>query len=153
AKPFEVPAVLEGTIDRPGDIDYFRFKARAGQKLAFEVHTPRAGPPHFNLRLDVLDAKRNVVLTNLHVQNSKIGTVDAKVLRLAPEIIGKLDAEGEYVLRIRDITSVQGSPEHVYRVLVRPQVPHIGEIRLQPEGPVNLTPGARQRLTLNAACK
>src|SRR5207249_1888376 len=69
AKVFELPAVLEGTIGRPGDIDFFRFKARAGQKLAIEVQTPHAAPPHFNLRLDVLDARKAVVLTNLHVQD------------------------------------------------------------------------------------
>ena len=118
----EVPALLEGTIGRPGDIDHFRFKARAGQKLVFEVQTPRAGPPHFNLRLDVLDARKAVVLTNLHVQDGKIGTVDAKVIQVTPEILGTLDKDGEYSLRIRDLTSIHGSPDHVYRVLVRPQV-------------------------------
>src|SRR5262249_43103530 len=76
-KLFEGPAVLEGTIGRPGDIDYFRFKARAGQKLVFEVQTPCAAPPHFNVRLDVLNARGDVVLSNLHVQDGKIGTVDA----------------------------------------------------------------------------
>jgi hypothetical protein len=153
AQVFRVPAVLEGTIGHPGDIDYYRFKAQAGQKLAFEVQTPIAGPPHFNLRLDVLDAKGTVVLTNLHVQEGKIGTVDAKVIQVAPEIVGKLDQEGEYGLRVRDLTSVHGSAEHVYRVLVRPQIPHVGAVRVQPEGPVNLRPGARQRLTLSVPGK
>src|SRR5205085_5808280 len=45
AKVFELPAVLEGTIGRPGDIDFFRFKAKAGQKLAIEVQTPHAASP------------------------------------------------------------------------------------------------------------
>jgi hypothetical protein len=148
-----VPAVLEGTIGRPGDIDHYRFKAKAGQKLAFEVQTPRAGPPHFNLRLEVLDARGAVVLTNLHVQEGKIGTVDAKVIQVAPEVLGKLDQEGEYCLRVRDLTSVHGSADHAYRVLVRPQIPHVGAIRMQPEGPVNLLPGARQRLTLSVPGK
>jgi len=152
-KLFALPAILEGTIGQPGDIDQFRFKAKAGQKLVFEVQTPRASPPQFNLRLDVLDAKKNVVLSNLHVHTGMLGTVDAKMIRLAPEMVGKLDAEGEYTLRIRDLTSIHGSPDHVYRVLVRPQIPHIGDIRIQPEGPVNLAPGGRQRLTLNASFK
>ena len=109
--------------------------AKAGQKLAFEVQTPLAGPPYFNPRLDVLDAKGTVVLTNLRVQDGKIGTVDAKVIQLAPGMLGKLDEEGEYTLRVRDLTSVQGSPDHVYRVLVRPQIPHVGAVRVEPEGP------------------
>jgi hypothetical protein len=153
ARAFDGPAVLEGTIGHPGDIDHFRFRARAGQKLALEVQTPNAAPPHFNPRLDVLNARGSVVLTNLGVQDGKIGTVDAKVIRVNPELLGKLDDEGEYTLRVRDLTSLQGSPDHQYRVLVRPQVPHVGEARLQPEGPVNLVPGGRQRLTLHAPGK
>ena len=153
ANAFEVPAVVEGTIGRPGDIDRFRFKARAGQQLAFEVRTPRAAPPHFNLRLDVLDAQQAVVLSNLQMKEGKVGQDAARVIQVSPEIVGKLDREGEYTLRVRDLTSVHGSPDHVYQILVRPQVPHIGDIRWQPEGPVNLHPGARQRLTLNAPGK
>jgi hypothetical protein len=153
ARTFDLPAVLEGTIGSPGDIDHFRFRAGAGQKLAFEVQTPHAGPPHFNPRLDVLNAKGAVVLTNMRVGDAKVGTEDAKVIRLAPEVVGKLDEDGDYTLRVRDLTSVHGSPDHVYRVLVRPQIPHVGATRLQPEGPINLLPGARQRLTLTAPGK
>jgi hypothetical protein len=153
AQAFEGPAVLEGTIGRPADVDYFRFRARAGEKLAFEVQTPKAGPPHFNPRLDVLNARGAVVLSNLRVQDGKIGTVDARVIQGSPEILGKLDEGGEYTLRVRDLTALQGSPDHQYRVLVRPQIPHVGDARLQPEGPVNLVPGGRQRLTLHAPGK
>jgi hypothetical protein len=153
ARTFDLPAVLEGTIGSPGDIDHFRFRARAGQKLAFEIQTPHAGPPHFNPRLDVRNARGDVVLSNARVGDGKIGTADAKVIHLAPEVVGKLDQEGEYTLRVRDLTSVHGSPDHVYRVLVRPQIPHVGDVRLQPEGPVNLVAGARLRLTVNAPGK
>src|SRR5262249_12352923 len=109
--------------------------------------------PQFNPRLDVLDAKGAVVLTNLRVRDGKIGTVDAKVIEVASPHMGTLDRAGDYVLRIRDLTSIHGSPDHMYRVLVRPQVPHIGDTRLTPDGPVNLLPGARQRLTLTAPGK
>src|SRR5262249_37743595 len=47
----EMPAVFEGVISRPGDVDYFPFKAKAGQKVVLELRTPRAAPPHFNPRL------------------------------------------------------------------------------------------------------
>jgi hypothetical protein len=153
ANAFEVPAVLEGTIGRPGDVDHFRFRAKAGQKLAFEFQTPHARPPQFNPRLDILNAKGAVVLSNLHVQDGKVGTVDAKVIRVDPEVLGKFDEDGEYTLRVRDLTSVHGSPDHAYRVLVRPQVPHVGDVRVEPDGPVNLTPGARQRWTVTAPGK
>jgi hypothetical protein len=153
AQVFSVPAVLEGAIGRPGDIDRFCFKAKAGQKLAFEVKTPRAAPPYFNVRMDVLDGKENVVFSNLRVQDGKVGTVDAKVIQVSSELVGKLDHEAEYSLRIRDLTSLQGSPDHVYWVLVRPQIPHVGDVRVQPEGPCNLPAGARRRLTLSVQGK
>jgi hypothetical protein len=153
ARAFALPAVLEGTIGRPGDIDHFRFRGRAGQKLALEVHTPQACPPHFNPRLDVVNARGTVVLSNLRVQDGKIGTVDAKVVQVNAQALGKLDEGGEYCLRVRDLTALRGGHDHKYRVLVRPQIPHVGDIRLQPEGPVNLVAGARQRLTLHAPGK
>jgi hypothetical protein len=153
AQVFSVTSVLEGTIGRPGDIDRFRFKAKAGQKLAFEVKTPRAAPPYFNLRMDVLDGKGTVVLSNLRVQDGKVGTVDSKVIQVSSGLVGKLEHEGEYSLRIRDLSSLQGSPDHVYWVLARPQIPHVGDVRVQPEGPCNLPAGARQRLTLSVQGK
>jgi hypothetical protein len=145
---FKIPAVLEGTIGRPGELDWFRFHAAAGQPLAFEVQTPHAGPPHFNPRLDVLDAKGTVVLSNLQAQDGKVGTENAKVIQTASRVVGKLDREGTYSLRIRGLTSLSGSPDHVYRVLVRLQVPHVGTVQVQPGGPISLLPGGKQRLTL-----
>jgi hypothetical protein len=153
ATAFEVPSVLVGTIGRPGDIDHFRFRARAGQKLAFEIHTPHAGKPHFNPRLDILTAKGVVTLTNWQVQDGKIGTQDAKVIKVFSQVVGEFKEEGEYGLRIRSLSSAHGSVDHLYCVLVRPQIPHLGDIRVQPSGPVNLRPGARHRLTLSAPAK
>ena len=86
-------------------------------------------------------------------QDAKVGTVDTKVIQLAQEVLGKLDQEGEYTLRVRDLTSFQGSPEHAYRVLVRPQIPHAGAVRVEPDGPVNLPAGSRRRLTFNTSGK
>jgi hypothetical protein len=153
ATAFEVPSVLVGTIGRPGDVDYFRFRAKAGQKLAFEIHTPRAGKPHFNPRLEVLTAKGAVTLTNWQVQDGKIGTQDAKVIKVFSEMVGEFKEQGEYVLRVRDISSAHGSADHRYCVLVRPQIPHLGDIRVQPSASVNLRPGARHRLTLTSPAK
>jgi hypothetical protein len=145
---FTIPAVLEGTIAYPGDIDRFRFNAASGAKLAFEIQTPHAVPPHFNPRLDVLDAKGSVVLSNLRVKDGKIGEAASKLIQVASQVAGKLDQGGVYSVRIRDLTSLHGSPDHAYRVLVRAQIPHIGEVRVQRDGPVNLRPGGQQRLTL-----
>ncbi len=151
ATAFDGPAVLEGIINHPGDIDHFRFRAQAGQKLAFEVQAPLVSPPYFNPRLDVLNARGTVVCTSLRAQDAKIGTVNTKGVQLAQEVLGKLNEDGGYTLRVRDLTSLQGGPEHGYRVLVRPQIPHVGAIRVEPDGPVNLPVGSRRRLTLHVS--
>ncbi len=150
---FQMPAVLEGTIGRPGNVDAFKFRAKAGQKLAMEIRTPRAAPPHFNLRLDVLDAKGATVLSNLRVHEAKVGTVDAKVMQFVPVLSGTLAEGGEYSLRVRNLTSTHGSGDHLYSVLIRPQIPHVGDIELQPAGPVNLRPGAKHRIALTVPAK
>ena len=54
-----IPAIIEGSIERPGDIDSFKFKVDPGQKLAFEIETPEFTPPRFNPRLGVVDSKDN----------------------------------------------------------------------------------------------
>ena len=46
ANTFRVPAVLEGTIGRPGDIDRYRFKAKAGEIA------PLPGGAHQQHRVD-----------------------------------------------------------------------------------------------------
>jgi hypothetical protein len=46
-----IPAIIEGTIDHPNDVDSFKFKAKRGESLAFEIETPDATIPIFNPRL------------------------------------------------------------------------------------------------------
>jgi hypothetical protein len=151
AGSFKMPAVLEGTIGHAGDQDHYRFRARADDKIAFEIHTPRAAAPHFNPRLDVLDAKGAVVLSNLQVHDGKIVDNTFKMIQVASRLAGRLEHDGEYTLRVRDLTSLQGSPDHVYWILARPQVPHVGAVHIQPDAPVHLAPGGRQRLTVKTA--
>ena len=50
-----VPAILQGSIDHPGDVDTFSFKVMDDQSLAFEIETPDSAPPQFNPLLTVLD--------------------------------------------------------------------------------------------------
>ena len=45
-----------------------------------------------------------------------------------PKATYAFDNGGEYVLQIRDITSRYGNSSYRYRILVRPEIPHVGEI-------------------------
>ena len=63
AQRIELPKIINGRIDRPGDVDVFQFRARAGERIAAEVYGRR-----LNSQLDSLlrltDASGNVLELN-----------------------------------------------------------------------------------------
>ncbi len=66
ALEISIPTVFEGAVERPGEIDTFRFKLAGEQALAFEIETPDVVPQRFSPRLAVLDAEGREVLTNIY---------------------------------------------------------------------------------------
>ena len=130
-KSLSLPAVIEGAIEHPGDLDSFRFKVNPGQKLAFEVETPDAQPPYFNPRLGVVDNQNKELFSNVERRLSMFNNnADPQVYLKAVESKATytFDNGGEYVLQVRDITSRYGNSSYRYRILVRPEIPHVGEI-------------------------
>ena len=145
AQEVALPSIIEGSIDRPGDIDHYRFKVRDGAKLAFEVETPDVTPPFFNPRLTVLDAEGNESFNNIFRRLGRqfqfySKTVESKTLHT-------FESGGEFTLQVRDITSRQGDPGFVYRLLIRPQIPHMGDIEVTDDR-INLRSGTAGKLTV-----
>ncbi len=150
-----VPAIIEGAIERPGDVDSFRFKVTKGQRVAFEIETPATPYPYFNPRLQVLDQEGQEVLTNVYKRVTRTTMIywkspEAKVMHTFSE-------GGEYILRMQDITSRHGQPDFQYRVLIRPQIPHVGEVQVieywqrtedEEIDRINLVPGEAKKLTV-----
>ena len=163
-----VPALIEGTIEHPGDVDTFRFTVKSRQPLAFEIETPQAGPPRFYPRLELLDSGGRELLTNAHTK-LKIDVTDplsyfsileclakgagcnlhsiSYLEALEAKVIETVEQSGQYHLRIRDLTPRRGGAGYAYRVLIRPQVAHVGEIELK-EDRVNLVAGEARKLTV-----
>ena len=50
-------------------------------------------------------------------------------------------------MKIRDLSSRHGDPNFRYRILIRPQVPHVGEIEIK-EDCINLVAGEAKKLTI-----
>ena len=156
-----LPALLEGTIDRPGDTDRFRFNVNDGARLAFEIETPVKPAPFFTPRLGVFDQAGHEILSNVYgfVQGS--GEFIEKVVE--PKVVYSFERGGEYVLEVRDLTARNGDPDFQYRILVRPQIPHVGSIEVAlslarsldgslKKGPavehLNLAPGDVKKITV-----
>jgi hypothetical protein len=101
-----VPCGLNGRIGKARDIDHFVFRAAKGKAIRFEVKARRFGTlfrSGLDSVLDVLDAKGAVLASN----DDSIGK-DAAVVFTPP-------ADGDYVLRIRDLNS-KGGPTFVYHI-------------------------------------
>ncbi len=164
ALQISLPSILEGTIEQPGDIDSFRFQVKAGQRLAFEIETPEAEPPHFHPRLGIVDTEDQELFTNVHKKISLFNNNAERQVyfqSVEPKVIYTFDAGGEYVLQVRDITSRYGDPSYSYRILVRSQIQHVGEVLLGELEPanritgkvtvldrINLVPGQAKKLTI-----
>ncbi len=137
AQPLTIPSLLAGTIDAPGDEDYFGLEVEAGEALAFEIQTPRVKPPYFNPWLSVFDQQGKEVLTNIFRKVG--GDGDDWLKSIEPKTIFRFESGGTYFLRIRDLTSRYGGADFNYRVLVRPQFPHVGELEVKQQVRVKAT--------------
>ncbi|MFN0051004.1 MAG: hypothetical protein ACKV0T_02375 [Planctomycetales bacterium] len=149
-----LPAILEGTIGRPADVDRYRFAARAGDEIAIEIETPAAQLPAFNPWVAILDSENHEVFSNLHRKVSLFNNNAERQIFIAavmPKIVHRFEKPGEYTLQVRDITARYGDPTYRYRILVRPQVPHVGEISLGGVDCLNLERGRAGRVTLTTS--
>ena len=137
----DLPSLLTGTIDPPGDIDRVSFSAEIGDKIALEVETPNQSIPLFNPYLRIYDDQGVEVLTNVH---STLNGNNEISKQIQPKTIHSFPRAGRFTLEIRDITSSYGD---VYKVLLRPQVPHMGQIHVD-ESCLNLIAGRASKLSL-----
>lgn len=143
--PVTIPALLEGTIDRPADIDRVKFRVKGGDRIALEVETPRNTVPVFNPYLRVVSTGGDEAFTNVH---STVNTCGDLILKqIHPKTVYSFPRDGEFILEIRDITHVYGDATFAYRVALRQQVPHLGEIDIAGEH-VNLVAGEAGKLTI-----
>ncbi len=140
-----LPVLLEGVIERPADVDTFKLRIPAKAKLAFEIEGPEAVTPTFNPHVSVIDANGEEMLNNLFRRIA--GDGDDWVRMIRSKVIYTFEREGDYTLQVRDVTARYGEPAFKYRVLVRPQIPHVGKIEVQ-EDAANLVPGEASKLTI-----
>jgi hypothetical protein len=122
------PALIEGTIGTAGDIDVFRLTARAGERLALEIETPVAYPPLFNPWLRVFDSLGRECVANIYKEYGGDGDDVNKTVERKTVFV--VETAGDYWIHVRSLAARDGSPEFVYRLLIRPQVPHVGRIEL-----------------------
>ena len=116
----DIPAAFNGIIQRPGDVDHFRFTAEEGQEFDVECYARRLRSP-LDPVLQLFDAEGNKLLEN--DDGGKVTDNEDAELRGADSYFRfKVPADGEYVLKMADLLR-GGSPTYVYRVEISPVKP------------------------------
>jgi hypothetical protein len=141
-----IPGFVEGRIERPGDTHSIRVKIEKAQDIALEVETPEATMPRFNPVIRLLEAGGREIATDVYTKLNNNGLYMMKMIQ--PKTTLSIGAPGEYTLQIRDITTAGAGPDFRYRVLVRPQVPHVGNVEIVPDH-VNVRAGESRPITVN----
>jgi len=133
---FQLPGTLAGVLTQPGESHRARFALDGSRDIAIEVETPEKAPPFFNPIVRLLNAAGEEVVTNLQVGRGACNPAMNKSLQA--KTIVPLRETGEYTVEILDATApLSGS--FAYRVQVRPQIPHIGQVRIDTDH-INLEP-------------
>lgn len=109
----ELPAAISGRIQEPAETDSYRFKARKGERLIFDVSAFRAGSA-LDSSLAVLDLSGKEL-----TRNEDATGLDSLIDFPVP-------ADGEYVLQIRDFR-YQGGKDFRYRI-VAGELPYLDSI-------------------------
>lgn len=149
ARTISLPTILEGIIDRPGDVDCFRIQLSSSQRLAFEIQLPDQWPHYFSPWLTVKDSQGQELVSNIYREVG--GDGDDWLKTIEPKTIYAL-SKGECYVQIRDLTSRRGGPDFRYRVLIRPQIPHVGQVAAKAGNArvdhINLLSGETYKLTV-----
>jgi hypothetical protein len=154
-----VPGIVRGVIGHPGEVHTYKFNVDSGAQLAFELEATGVGPPQFNPLLTILDAEGHEVLNNVYL---RIGRNPNYRKTVQPKVLHAFQRGGEFTAQVRDITAAYGSPQFGYKLLIRPQIPHVGEIEVtehvdEPDGKqadypidrINISPGVPKKLRVS----
>ncbi len=106
-KPVALPAVLNGRIDRPGDVDGWAITARKGE--VYEVE----------LRAAVLGSPLDGLLTVSDAAGMELARADGPAAgRADPALSFKAPADGTYTVRVQDRFRSRGGPQFAYRLRI-----------------------------------
>ncbi len=139
------PGIVEGRIEQAGEAHVIQVKVDKAQDLAIDIETPEATMPRFNPVVRLTESGGNEIVTNVYTKLNNNGLYMMKMIQA--KTVFSLGAPGIYTLQIRDITTDRGGHDFAYRVMVRPQIPHIGKLTCSADH-FNLQPGETKTLTV-----
>ncbi len=128
AQPVTLPMIVNGRIDRPDDVDVFRFQGKRGQEIVAEVLARRLDSPLDSV-LTLTDASGRQLAYNDDFDDKGAGLLTHQA---DSYLRATLPADGTYYLQIADMQH-QGGPEYAYRLRISPPRPDF-DLRIVPSG-------------------
>ena len=120
------PVIVNGHINKPGDVEMFRFEGRAGAIIVAEVYARRLHSPMDSV-LSLVDTEGQRLIFNDDYEDKGSGLIthhaDSKLLFTLP-------ATGTYYLTLGD-SQQKGGRDYAYRVRISPPRPDF-ELRVLP---------------------
>ena len=146
AQRVNLPIVINGWIEHPGDIEKFAFSCRAGEKIVAEVFARRLNSPLDSV-LKILDSKGRQIAFNDDIEDKGEGLLthcaDSRVTFTAP-------ANGLYYALLAD-TQHHGGLEYAYRLRISDPIPDFA-LQISPSAIV-ARPGMTVPITITALRK
>jgi hypothetical protein len=141
AQPIPVPCVVCGRIEVPENVDYYKFRAAAGQVLTFEVHCARIQD-----KIHDLQKHADPLLAVFDSTGKELAANDDGYFA-DPVLTFRAPAAGEYQVQIRD-AKYDGDPRWVYALAVtdRPYVSHIFPMAANPGKSIDVEPVGSAKL-------
>jgi len=120
AQQIDLPKIINGRIDRPGDVDVFRLKGLAGDEVVAEVYSRRLNSPLDSLlRLTdatgkVLEWNDDYVIKDTHLHKNMRGLVTHHA---DSYLMAELPKDGTYYVHLAD-SQHHGGQEYGYRLRI-----------------------------------
>jgi hypothetical protein len=107
-----LPVLINGQIMQ-GDLDYYRFAAKAGQKLVIRAEARKILP----FIADAVPGWTDACLTLYDAGGKQLASVDDFRFKPDPVLFYEVPKDGEYLVEIRDII-FRGRADFVYRLSI-----------------------------------
>jgi len=134
ARRIKLPQIVNGRIDHPGEVHFFRIDGKAGEEIVAEVEARRLGSP-LDSALTLTDVHGNQLAFNDDFEDKSAAILTHQA---DSRLIYRFPAKGVYYLQLAD-TEQSGGSDFTYRLRIGHPRPDF-ELRVAPSS-INLRPG------------
>jgi hypothetical protein len=134
ARRIKMPQIVNGRIEHPGDVHFFRIEGKAGEEMVAEVEARRLGSPLDSV-LTLTDAHGKQLAFNDDFEDKGAALLTHQA---DSRLTYRFPAKGTYYLQLAD-TEQNGGPDFTYRLRISHPRPDF-ELRFAPSS-INLRPG------------